>query len=1054
MATDKDSHASSSDGDDLDIIKTSRAQLNLSQYIDHVTQTQSEHPSVDAGSDTTQDDEDDKVEWSDDDEILPTKRAANRSKRKGKVKAKVAESASEAYESEDPEAAYNAFRNRKTVQRKKVAADTRKAKAAVSKRASNKTAIVGRKPKKLMRDETPDDRKRRKEFGMDSDSAPSSEDELPNDAPEYVQNRKTKFDRTQAKNWGSAFRFAPDYEDVEFSEDDESRLQKKPRMKDVKPQRANEDILMDRTGGIIPAPIARWLRDYQVVGAEFLHEAFVRQRGAVLGDDMGLGKTIQVIAFLTAAFGKTGDERDKKRMRRVRRMNDDRWYPRVLVVCPGSLMQNWQDELDRWGWWQVDVYHGQPSDREAALQAARRGRLEIMITTYSTYRINSSSINTIDWDCVIADECHTIKSRSSGVTKAMNEVNALCRIGLTGTAIQNKYEELWTLLNWSNPGQFRTRTEWKYEISDPLKVGQAHDATNDQLAKARRTAEKLVKDVLPNVFLRRMKTLIADQLPKKSDRVVFCPLTDMQATAYENFVNSEMVEYISRSSDMCDCDSGKKRGWCCYINVPGHGPWKNLAFPAMIIIQKIANHLAQLLPSGTDPPEKQSKDLDILQIAMPDEWKELYRNKDSLLNYSRRAFCGKWKVLKKLLEFWHSNGDKVLVFSHSVRLLRMLKALFDIDGTQYNFSYLDGSMSYDDRAKAVADFNADPSRFVFLISTRAGGVGLNITSANKVVVMDPNWNPSYDLQAQDRAYRIGQTRDVEVFRLVSAGTIEEIVYARQIYKQQQANIGYTASVERRYFRGVDGEKGKKGEIFGMKNLFAFQNDGYVLRDIVNKTNLAEVKAGVSVVGVDLEPNSDDEDDDDESVFSDAVFKEDDDDASAKSNSQIKKFAQAFISAGETRGRKNKRSKHGPDPIKAILARAGVEYTHENSEVIGQSKVEAKLSRKARELANDIELGSRKVFQVSQTQALDEDGKEEIEDSDMDSDVQELKVSYRYKPPEQVRIRQFCEIARFAGCDSPVDFALAVESMTQEERRKMLASFYRKRRQKLFGSGGG
>jgi DNA excision repair protein ERCC-6-like 2 len=194
----------------------------------------------------------------------------------------------------------------------------------------------------------------------------------------------------------------------------------------------------------------------------------------------------------------------------------------------------------------------------------------------------------------------------------------------------------------------------------------------------------------------------------------------------------------------------------------------------------LSNHLAIWIPQGSDPPEKQSKDLTMLQLALPDDWETLYRSKESLLNYSNPEFCGKWKVLKKLLRFWHTNGDKVLVFSHSVRLLKMLKVLFTL--THYNISYLDGSMSLDERANAVQEFNSDPAQFVFLISTRAGGVGLNITSANKVVIFDPNWNPSYDLQAQDRAYRIGQVRDVEVFRLVSAGTIEEIVYARQIYK--------------------------------------------------------------------------------------------------------------------------------------------------------------------------------------------------------------------------------------------------------------------------------
>lgn len=160
-------------------------------------------------------------------------------------------------------------------------------------------------------------------------------------------------------------------------------------------------------------------------------------------------------------------------------------------------------------------------------------------------------------------------------------------------------------------------------------------------------------------------------------------------------------------------------------------------------------------------------------------------------------------------------------------------------------------------SKAVAEFNNDSAQFVFLISTRAGGVGLNITAANKVVIFDPNWNPSYDLQAQDRAYRIGQTRDVEVFRLISAGTIEEIVYARQIYKQQQANIGYGASEERRYFSGVQGDHKNQGELFGLKNLFSFQ-ENTILKEIVNKTNVAESRAGVAVAGLEGTEDDDDE----------------------------------------------------------------------------------------------------------------------------------------------------------------------------------------------------
>lgn len=302
-----------------------------------------------------------------------------------------------------------------------------------------------------------------------------------------------------------------------------------------------------------------------MAGVKFLHQKFVYQEGGILGDDMGLGKTVQVAAFLTVAFGKTGDERDARCMREVR-LCSGRWYPRVLIVCPGSLIMNWRQEMSRWGWWHVD-FHG--SNKDDVLGTARSGLLEIMITTYDTYKNNRSSINMVQWD-VVADECHRLKDRYSETTKAMSEINALCRIGLTGTAIQNKYEELWTLLDWTNPGHFGTRSEWTQSITKPLTVGQSHEATFAQLSLARQTAKKLVQN-LPRYFLRHMKTLIADQLPKKTDRVVFCPLTDLQREAYQNFLDSAGLRLLRTATD--DCPHGHKKGWCCETHLPDGSPW-------------------------------------------------------------------------------------------------------------------------------------------------------------------------------------------------------------------------------------------------------------------------------------------------------------------------------------------------------------------------------------------------------------------------------------------------------------------------------------------------
>ena len=886
---------------------------------------------------------------------------------------------------------------------------------------TDESDTVPTKPKRRRAQKRKSKDKRRSDVHGDADlQAPEDDDLTLAGVPDYVQKRRQEFDADRRRYHDAGLKLAPDY--TAFNLEDTRSLRdvaERPQFDEksgIKPSRPYEDIYMAHSDGVIPASIARYLRDYQVEGVKFLHRKFVYQEGAILGDDMGLGKTVQVAALLTAAFGKTGDERDDKRMRQMRRHPARPWYPRILIICPGSLIMNWKNELNRWGWWHIDIFHG--SNKDDVLGTARAGLLEVMITTYDTYKNSRSAVNLVAWDAVIADECHRIKDQASQTTRAMMEVNALCRIGLTGTAIQNRYEELWTLLDWTNPGHFDTLAQWKHSICLPMAIGQSHDATMAQLRLARDTARKLVQNLLPRYFLRRMKSLIAHQLPKKTDRVVFCPLTDLQREAYKNFTECSDIRQILSVSEICD--HGRKQGWCCQTTLANGTPWQHVVFPCMQTLQKLANHLTLLVPLTTDLEGKQQAELEKLQICMPQGWQELYAKRDQITNLVNPEFCGKWKILKKLLKFWHGTNDKVLVFSHSVRLLRILQHLFS--NTSYNVCYLDGSLSYEARQDMVDTFNSDPQQFVFLISTKAGGVGLNITSANKVVIVDPHWNPAYDLQAQDRAYRIGQTRDVEVFRLVSTGTVEEIVYARQIYKQQQANIGYTASSERRYFKGVQQDSDRKGEIFGLKNIFTYHTESGLLRDIVNKTNVAEARAGVGMMDVDMEEAAHDQEE------LGLVKKDDDnDDGGMGQLAELLKSQdqQKFIESKKSDAPKS-------DAVNAILASAGVEYTHENSEVIGSSKVEEHLSRRAAAIGEEDDQPGRHVFADSRDSAG------------------EVGLHSKYNPPEDVRLRQFCEMAREFGFASATDFALVVESWTQESRRNCLDAFYRRREARLAG----
>lgn len=291
----------------------------------------------------------------------------------------------------------------------------------------------------------------------------------------------------------------------------------------------------------------------------------------------------------------------------------------------------------------------------------------------------------------------------------------------------------------------------------------------------------------------------------------------------------------------------------------------------------------------------------------------------------------------------------------------------------------------------------------------------------QVVIFDPNWNPSYDLQAQDRAYRIGQLRDVDSFRLVSAGTIEEVVYARQIYKQQQANIGYNASMERRYFKGVQNALNQKGEIFGLDNLLTFHADEILLRDIVNKTNVAETRAGVAMASFDVQAALDDDDN---------PLRVDDDDP----NGAMSQLA-ALITEGEEDIKRKKTKKPTPksDPIAAILASAGVEYTHENSEVVGSSKIEERLSRRAEETGGEIGYGEEVLFGPTSVHGS-------IENNNT--------IRYEFHPPEDVMKRQFCTMAKTFGFASATEFAFVVEGWTQKQRTDCLERFYARRRERL------
>uniref|UniRef100_A0A6P8HG51 DNA excision repair protein ERCC-6-like 2 isoform X2 n=1 Tax=Actinia tenebrosa TaxID=6105 RepID=A0A6P8HG51_ACTTE len=548
----------------------------------------------------------------------------------------------------------------------------------------------------------------------------------------------------------------------------------------------------------VPATINCRLREYQRDGVRFLYRHYHDNKGAILGDDMGLGKTVQVIAFLAAVMGKTGTKIDvfgKYMSQGKKHANEKTEVKRCfLVVSPGSVLYNWRDELDTWGHFKVKVYHG--NSKEGVLEEAMKKKLDVVLTTYDTLRINLTKFNKVSWSAVIMDEVHKLKDPEAQITVAAKELKVKARFGLTGTPLQNRFDEFWSVLDWANPGCLGSARKFTKEYSKPIKKGQRYDVTKRELAIGR-TISRNFQAKLGQWFLRRTKDLISDQLPQKDERVVFCNLTQFQEDVYVTLLQSPDVQLITKKDDPCDCGSGLTRGHCCYTSDENGESLRSVLMRYLQLMLKAANHTALLMPQVKQTEDQRTKLLDILEEYL----------------------IGRGMI----------------------------------------YSRLDGKTKTSLRPVIVRDFNNNTEIFVCLVSTKAGALGLNFTGANVVIIFDPTWNPANDLQAQDRAYRIGQRRDVQVFRLITSGTIEEMIYLRQVYKQQMANIAVRGTSERRYFIGVEGEKDLKGELFGMENLFSYRAEGVSLaHDIIQRTDKLEAGLRVEKYNIIAKENNEDE----------------------------------------------------------------------------------------------------------------------------------------------------------------------------------------------------
>ncbi|PON74862.1 Switch [Trema orientale] len=625
------------------------------------------------------------------------------------------------------------------------------------------------------------------------------------------------------------------------------RLQDPPSLPSIEPRtqpKPSQDHKGRNSGTgdyMVPASINCRLLEHQREGVKFLYSLYKNNHGGILGDDMGLGKTIQTIAFLAAVYGKNGDYVDSTTSKK----NQLGKKGPVLIICPSSVIHNWENEFSKWASFSVSIYHG--ANRDLIYEKLEARGVEILITSFDTYRIQGSTLSEVKWEIVVVDEAHRLKNERSKLYQACLEIKTLKRFGLTGTVMQNKIMELFNLFDWVAPGALGTREHFREFYDEPLKHGQRATAPERFVQVADQRKQHLVT-VLHKYMLRRTKEeTIGHLMMGKEDNVVFCAMSELQKRAYTRMLQLPDIQCLINKDLPCSCGSPLTQVECCKRIVPDGLIWPYLhkdnpdgcdscpfciVLPCLVKLQQISNHMELIKPNPRDDPDKQKRDAEFASAVFGPDIDLVGGNtqNESFMGLSEVKHCGKMRALEKLMSSWILRGDKVLLFSYSVRMLDILEKFLIRKG--YSFSRLDGSTPTNLRQSLVDDFNSSPSKQVFLISTRAGGLGLNLVSANRVVIFDPNWNPAQDLQAQDRSFRFGQKRHVVVFRLLAAGSLEELVYSRQVYKQQLANIAVSGKMEKRYFEGVQDCKEFQGELFGICNLFRDLSDKLFTSEII------------------------------------------------------------------------------------------------------------------------------------------------------------------------------------------------------------------------------
>ncbi|KAF0757522.1 lymphoid-specific helicase-like [Aphis craccivora] len=509
------------------------------------------------------------------------------------------------------------------------------------------------------------------------------------------------------------------------------------------------------------------LKDYQKEGLLWIRTLFENGLNGILADDMGLGKTIQAIAFycFLIEMGIQGP---------------------FLVIAPLSTIPNWLSEFSKFSpQLSTLLYHGSYTNRNEIRSqinvkhtVGKFDYFSIVITTYEILRMDTKVLKGYDWKYITIDEGHKLKNSLTLTSRCLREFACTNKLILTGTPIQNNMEELWTLLNLLIPKLFNDIKDF----SSWFLIDNFH-GTNNQIIDIATKDEVLniIVKILKPFILRRQKMETNLNLPPKKEIVIYAPVTEQQHKLYMATLSREMNILLNKEPAIDVEESGVRAKRKCVESIERYTenrvirktePEHKAVTKDKIVSLVLLNPFIQLKKISNHP----------YLVHMP-----LSPGRSSIhVDENIVKASGKFLILDAMLSKLKLLGHKVLLFSTMTQLLDLIEEFLIF--RSYEYARLDGAMNIQTRVDAINTFTNDPNCFVMLISTRAGGLGLNLTAADTVIIFDSDWNPQCDLQAQDRCHRIGQVKPVVVYRLCTKSTVDEKILANAAAKRKLEKI--------------------------------------------------------------------------------------------------------------------------------------------------------------------------------------------------------------------------------------------------------------------------